>query len=99
MIGTYVAGKQIEPLNDLYDAEGWLAVMPETLIPLISQDGNIYSVPVNIHRANVLWYNPGLLEANGVEVPTTMDEWFASAGDDGHPRPRVRLAARAPSAR
>ena len=24
------------------------------LIPLISQDGNIYSVPVNIHRANVM---------------------------------------------
>jgi glucose/mannose transport system substrate-binding protein len=78
LIGTYVAGGQIEPLNDLYDSEGWLAVMPETLIPLISQDGNIYSVPVNIHRANVLWYNPGILEANSVEVPATMDEWFAA---------------------
>jgi glucose/mannose transport system substrate-binding protein len=78
LIGTYVAGGQIEPLNDLYEAEGWLDVMPETLIPLISQDGNIYSVPVNIHRANVLWYNPGVLEANGVAVPTTMDEWFAA---------------------
>lgn len=78
LIGTYVAGGQIQPLNDLYKAEGWLDVMPETLIPLISQDGNIYSVPVNIHRANVLWYNPGILEANGVEVPTTMDEWFAA---------------------
>ncbi len=78
LIGTYVAGGQIEPLNDLYEAEGWLAVMPETLIPLISQDGNIYSVPVNIHRANVLWYNPAVLEANSVTVPTTMDEWFAA---------------------
>jgi len=78
LIGTYVAGGQIEPLNSLYDAEGWLDVMPETLIPLISQDGYIYSVPVNIHRANVLWYNPSILEANGVAVPTTMDEWFAA---------------------
>ncbi|KAA0265085.1 MAG: carbohydrate ABC transporter substrate-binding protein [Chloroflexi bacterium] len=78
LIGTYVAGGQIQPLNDLYEAEGWLEVMPETLIPLISSDGNIYSVPVNIHRANVLWYNPALLEANGVEVPTNMDEWFAA---------------------
>lgn len=78
LIGTYVAGGQIEPLNDLYEAEGWLAVMPETLIPLISNDGNIYSVPVNIHRANVLWYNPKVLADNGVEVPTTMDEWFAA---------------------
>lgn len=78
LIGTYVAGKQIEPLNDLYDAEGWLDVMPETLIPLISEGGNIYSVPVNIHRANVMWYNPKVLADNGVTVPTTMDEWFAA---------------------
>ncbi|HSG42976.1 MAG TPA: ABC transporter substrate-binding protein, partial [Anaerolineales bacterium] len=78
LIGTYVAGNQIQPLNDLYDEEGWLAVMPDTLIPLISDGGNIYSVPVNIHRANVLWYNPSVLDANGVAVPTTMDEWFAA---------------------
>lgn len=78
LIGTYVAGKQIEPLNDLYEAEGWLDVMPETLIPLISQDGNIYSVPVNIHRANVMWYNPKVLEDNGIAVPTTIDEWIAA---------------------
>ncbi len=78
LIGTYVAGKQIQPLNDLYEAEGWLDVKPETLIPLISQDGNIYSVPVNIHRANVMWYNPAVLEANGVAVPATMDEWLAA---------------------
>jgi len=78
LIGTYVAGNQIQPLNDLYDEEGWLSVMPQTLIPLISDSGNIYSVPVNIHRANVLWYNPAVLSANGVDVPTTVDEWFAA---------------------
>lgn len=78
LIGTYVAGKQIQPLNDLYESEGWIAVMPETLIPLISQDGNIYSVPVNIHRANVLWYNPKILTDNNIAVPTTIDEWIAA---------------------
>lgn len=78
LIGTYVAANQLEPLNFLYEENGWLDVMPPTLIPLISQDDNIYSVPVNIHRANVLWYNPGLLEANGVTVPGSMDEWIAA---------------------
>jgi glucose/mannose transport system substrate-binding protein len=78
LIGTYVKDQKIEPLNFLYEQEGWLDVMPETLIPLISQDGNIYSVPVNIHRANVLWTNPAVLEANGVAVPTTLDEWIAA---------------------
>ncbi len=78
LIGTYVAAGQIAPLNDLYEQNGWLDVMPETLIPLISDNGNIYSVPVNIHRANVLWYNPAILEANDIEVPTTLEEWFAA---------------------
>jgi glucose/mannose transport system substrate-binding protein len=78
IIGTYVAAGQIEPLNDLFEAQGWLDVMPETLIPLISADGNIYSVPVNIHRANVMWYNPALLAEFGVQVPTTWDEFFTA---------------------
>jgi glucose/mannose transport system substrate-binding protein len=78
LIGTYVAADQIEPLNFLYEEEGWLDVMPETLIPLISNDGNIYSVPVNIHRANVLWTNPTVLSDNGIDVPTSMDEWFTA---------------------
>ncbi len=78
LIGTYVAADQIEPLNFLYEEEGWLDVMPETLIPLISDGGNIYSVPVNIHRANVLWTNPGILADNDIEVPTSMDDWFAA---------------------
>jgi len=78
LIGTYVKDQKLEPLNDLYAEQGWLEVMPETLIPLISQDGNIYSVPVNIHRANVLWANPTLLQANNVSMPTSLDEWFAA---------------------
>jgi glucose/mannose transport system substrate-binding protein len=78
LIGTYVAAGQLEPLNDLYEENGWLEVMPATLIPLISQDGNIYSVPVNIHRANVLWANPTVLADNGIEMPTSLDEWFAA---------------------
>ena len=78
LIGTYVAADQLEPLNFLYEEQGWLEVMPETLIPLMSADGNIYSVPVNIHRANVLWYSPAVLEENGVAVPQSLDEWFAA---------------------
>ncbi|GAB4536368.1 MAG: ABC transporter substrate-binding protein [Anaerolineales bacterium] len=78
LIGTYVKAGQLEALNFLYEKNGWLDVMPKTLIPLISQDGNIYSVPVNIHRANVLWYNPKVLADNGIAVPTTLDEWFAA---------------------
>ncbi len=76
LIGTYVAADQIEPLNFLYDQEGWLNVMPATLIPLISKDDNIYSVPVNIHRSNVMWANPTVLADAGLEMPTTLLQFF-----------------------
>ncbi len=78
ILGAYVASGQIEPLDTLYADQGWAAVMPATLLPLISKDGHPYSVPVNIHRANVLWYNPALLKDVGVTVPTTWDEFFAA---------------------
>jgi glucose/mannose transport system substrate-binding protein len=78
LIGTYVAAGQLEPVNFLFEENGWLDVMPDTLIPLISQDGNIYSVPVNIHRANVLWYNPSVLADAGVDVPQSLDEFFTA---------------------
>jgi glucose/mannose transport system substrate-binding protein len=79
LIGTYVAAGQLEPLNFLFEEEGWLDVLPEAIIPQISQDGEIYSVPVNIHRANVLWYLPEKLDEFGVEVPATWDEFFEVA--------------------
>jgi glucose/mannose transport system substrate-binding protein len=78
LIGTYVAADQLEPVNFLFEENGWLEVMPDTLIPLISEDGNIYSVPVNIHRANVMWYNPAILADNGIEMPTDLASWFAA---------------------
>jgi len=78
MIGTYVAADQLEPLDELYAANGWYDVFPETLIPLMSKDGHPYSVPVNIHRANVLWYNPKVLADNNVAVPTDFDSWVAA---------------------
>ena len=78
LIGTYVAAGQLESLNFLYEEEGWFDVMPETLIPLMSKDGEIYSVPVNIHRANVLWNNPTILADNGIDAPASLEEWFAA---------------------
>jgi glucose/mannose transport system substrate-binding protein len=79
IIGTYVAAKQVAPLDDFFAAQGLNDVLPKTLLPLISQDGHPYSVPVNIHRSNVMWYNPTVLKDAGVDsVPTTYDEFFAA---------------------
>ncbi len=81
LIGTYVVAGQLEPLNFLFEEEGWLEVFPDAIIPQISHEGNIYSVPVNIHRANILWYLPEQLDEFGVDVPTTWDEFFTVADE------------------
>lgn len=78
IIGTYVKASQVAPLDDFFASSGFGNVLPATLLPLISKDGHPYSVPVNIHRSNVMWYNPEVLAATGVTVPATWDEFFAA---------------------
>jgi glucose/mannose transport system substrate-binding protein len=81
-IATFVSAGQVLPLDDFFNQTGFAKVLPKTLLPLISQDGHPYSVPVNIHRSNVLWYNPKVLAAAGVTANPktdfkTWDDFFA----------------------
>lgn len=75
----WVAADKMEPLDDFYKENDWMDKFPEELIDLVSSDGHIWSVPVDIHRGNVLFYNMKVFEENGVEVPTTFDEFFTAA--------------------
>jgi glucose/mannose transport system substrate-binding protein len=71
---------EVEDLTFLYDEEGWRDVFPEGLLELITVDGKLYSVPVNIHRSNLLWYNPAVLEEVGIAAPAaTWDEFLEQA--------------------
>src|SRR5690625_6180483 len=49
---SWVAADKMEPLNDFYEENNWMDKYPEELIDLVSDDGNIYSVPVNVHRGD-----------------------------------------------
>jgi glucose/mannose transport system substrate-binding protein len=74
---VWVKADLMVPLNDIYDENGWMEQFPEGLLSLISDsEGNIYSVPVNIHRSNVMWYVPANLEEWGVTVPASWDEFL-----------------------
>ncbi|MEZ4835206.1 MAG: ABC transporter substrate-binding protein [Caldilineaceae bacterium] len=80
LIDSHVVADRMEPLDWLYEEEGWNEVFPQDLIDIASYDGKPWSVPVNIHRSNVLWYRPSMLEAAGVAAaPTTWDEFFVAA--------------------
>jgi len=78
-LSDYIKAGQIQALNQYYDEWGLNDVFPQDLIDQITVDGKVYSVPVNIHRANVLWYNPAILTEAGIAAPPkTMDEFFAA---------------------
>jgi glucose/mannose transport system substrate-binding protein len=76
---SWVAADKMEPLNDLYESQGWMDKFPKSLIDLVSKDGKIYSVPVNVHRGNVLWYNTKVLADNGLKAPETFEDFFKVA--------------------
>ncbi|MBC15744.1 MAG: ABC transporter substrate-binding protein [Desulfovibrio sp.] len=79
LIGTWVKADRMEDLTPLFKEQGWMDVFPEGLIKLIGTEDGIWSVPVNIHRSNVMWYTPANLKKWGVEAPKTWDEFFAIA--------------------
>jgi glucose/mannose transport system substrate-binding protein len=77
LIDNHVIAGRMEPLDELYASEGWDKVFPKGLIDIASYQGKPWSVPVNIHRANVLWYNKKMFTDVGVtEAPKTWDEFF-----------------------
>lgn len=80
LIDSHVIPDRMEPLDWLYEEEGWNDIFPQELIDIASYDGKPWSVPVNIHRSNVMWYRPSLLEAAGLSAPpATWDEFFVAA--------------------
>ncbi|MEU6037520.1 ABC transporter substrate-binding protein [Actinomadura sp. NPDC047616] len=75
----YIKAGQIEPLDSFYDENNLRAAYPQQLLQQITYQGKIYSVPVNIHRSNVLWYNPRILEDAGLSgPPKTIAEFIAA---------------------
>ena len=76
LIGTWVIANRMVDLTPLFKQQGWMKVFPKDLLNLIGTKDGIWSVPVNIHRSNVMWYVPDNLKKWGVTVPTTWDEFF-----------------------
>jgi glucose/mannose transport system substrate-binding protein len=76
LTGTWVIADRMEDLSSLYEEQGWNEAFPQDLLDLLTYEGGIYSVPVNIHRSNVMWYVPAKLEEWGISAPTTWAEFL-----------------------
>ncbi|SMP03608.1 carbohydrate ABC transporter substrate-binding protein, CUT1 family [Laceyella tengchongensis] len=76
---SLAATGKMEPLNELFTQQGWIDTFPASLVQMVSKEGNIYAIPVNVHRSNVLWYNASLFNRYGLKPPTTFDDFFEVA--------------------
>ena len=78
---SWVASGAMEPLDDVYETYGFSDAFHPGILELVSYEEQPYSVPVNIHRANVLWYNKAVFEANGINPASlsTFEGWWAAA--------------------
>lgn len=77
-LGDYVEAGRLADLSDLYDEQDLRDAFPAVLVDELTVDGRIYSVPSNIHRANVVWANAAVLEAAGLDPDATyasIDDW------------------------
>lgn len=79
-LSDYIAAGQLQDLSGFYDEAKLKDVFPASLIDRLTVDGKIYSVPSNIHRANVTWVNVDVLKKAGIDpttAPANLDAWIA----------------------
>jgi len=76
LIDTHVVADRMEPLDALYEGEGWVDVFPPDVVQMASWQGKPWSVPVNIHRSNCFFYNLKMFENVSKDPPATWDEFF-----------------------
>ncbi|MBN9152055.1 MAG: carbohydrate ABC transporter substrate-binding protein [Micrococcales bacterium] len=76
----YINAGQLQDLSSFYAETGLNDVFPKSLLERLTVNGAIYSVPSNIHRANVVWVNTSVLTKAGIDptkAPADMDAWIA----------------------
>ncbi|HET7303089.1 MAG TPA: extracellular solute-binding protein [Segeticoccus sp.] len=76
----YIANGQIEDITSLFKENGFDKAFPQNLVDQLTVNGKIYSVPANIHRANMVWVNPTVLKKAGIDpntAPDSIDAWIS----------------------
>lgn len=68
----------LEPLDTFLSDEGLDKAIIAEILKDVTVDGNVYAMPVNIHRENALFYNKELFDANNLTPPTTIEEFLAA---------------------
>ncbi|EEE38631.1 extracellular solute-binding protein, family 1 [Rhodobacteraceae bacterium KLH11] len=66
-------------ISAVAEAEGWADVLPASIAGHMQCEGTWCAAPVNVHRVDWIWANADILAANGIEMPSTWEEFNAAA--------------------
>ncbi len=66
-------------MDEVAKAGKWDELLPKVVADVMKHKGTYIAAPVNVHRVNWLWASPAALQKAGAKVPTTWDEFFATA--------------------
>ncbi|WP_366654963.1 ABC transporter substrate-binding protein [Fodinicurvata sp. EGI_FJ10296] len=78
-IHEWAAEGVLADVDDVAMRDGWNDVLPPALAEIMQYEGRYVAAPVNIHRVDWIWANPDLLEEVGAEMPTSWEEFNATA--------------------
>jgi glucose/mannose transport system substrate-binding protein len=89
----YVDSGVLEPLDDFYSSTGYGDKIPTPLLNAVTIDGHPYSVPLNMHLENILYYNKKLFDELSLAAPTGYDDLIAACDAIKAARPEMACLA------
>jgi glucose/mannose transport system substrate-binding protein len=66
-------------ISSVATAQGWNDLLPTSIAAHMKCEDTWCAAPVNVHRVDWIWANADVLNANGIAMPTTWDEFNAAA--------------------
>lgn len=70
----YIDNGVLQDISDFMKEEKLDSVLHPFILKGVTVEDKTYSVPVNVHRANLLWYNPAVLDEAKLEPPKSWTE-------------------------
>lgn len=89
----YVTDGALVPLDDFYSATGYGSKIPKPLLNAVTINGHPYSVPLNMHLENILYYDKKLFDELSLNAPTGYDELIATCDAIKEARPEMDCLA------
>ena len=72
---SFADADRLIPITDVWDEINGDKIFPQGLVNVIRIDGEAWSVPINIHTVNHMWYNKKMFDKYGLKEPKTWEEF------------------------